>query len=133
MRTLYNLPDGDVEDINKKVASQVFDDDHPNKSYLTISQVWSLSHVIMRGEEKLIFRRQMRNWRLLIGSRTPSTARGVGPSCRISVLWERKRGEGGTYRYARVNPPLYIVFRFNSITHSFFMLRIALSVFLMYL
>jgi len=39
MRTLYNLPDGDVEDINKKVASQIFDDDQPNKSYLTISQV----------------------------------------------------------------------------------------------
>jgi len=39
MRTLYNLPDGDVEDINKRVASQVLDDDQPNKSYLTISQV----------------------------------------------------------------------------------------------
>jgi hypothetical protein len=42
MRTLYNLPDGDVEDINKKVASQIFDDDQPNKSYLTISQVCPL-------------------------------------------------------------------------------------------
>jgi hypothetical protein len=42
MRTLYNLPDGDVEDINKKVASQIFDDDQPNKSYLTISQVCHL-------------------------------------------------------------------------------------------
>jgi hypothetical protein len=41
MRTLYNLPDGDVDDINKKVASQIFDDDQPNKSYLTISQVRS--------------------------------------------------------------------------------------------
>jgi len=39
MRTLYNLPDGDVEDINNKLSSQVFEDDQPNKSYLTISQV----------------------------------------------------------------------------------------------
>jgi hypothetical protein len=43
MRTLYNLPDGDVEDINKKVASQSFEDDAPSKSYLTISQVCPLS------------------------------------------------------------------------------------------
>ena len=89
MRTLYNLPDGDVEDINKKVASQVFDDDQPNKSYLTISQVCSLSDVMIRGEEKLIFRRQMRNWRLLIGSRIPSIARTIAPcETRFSALGE---------------------------------------------
>jgi hypothetical protein len=39
MRTIYNLPDGDVEDINKKLSNQTFEDEAPTKSYLTISQV----------------------------------------------------------------------------------------------
>ena len=116
MRTLYNLPDGDVEDINKKVASQVFDDDQPNKSYLTISQVCSLSHDIMRGEEKLIFRRQMRNWRLLIGSRIPSTAR---PGLCFNLRREEKGRTVGRIGVLRTVPPLYIVFRFHSIAHRF--------------
>jgi hypothetical protein len=57
MRTLYNLPDGDVEDINQKVASQIFDDDQPNKSYLTISQVGPFSsYFLNRSSIHVLFR-----------------------------------------------------------------------------
>lgn len=106
MRTLYNLPDGDVEDINKRVASQVLDDDQPNKSYLTISQVCpfcplssfasvsssllppphrsfhhgSVEQIIQ--ETALTDRLLMRNWLLLRGSRIPSTARLFCLRCR---------------------------------------------------
>lgn len=42
MRTLYNLPDSDADDINRKVANLSiggYDEEQPNRSYLTISQV----------------------------------------------------------------------------------------------
>jgi hypothetical protein len=103
MRTLYNLPDGDVEDINKKVASQSFEDDAPSKSYLTISQVcpfrlgfrthvtskWRDIEVTKRG--MLMYRRQTKSLQQRKGSRTPSIARSgmmvsVGSGRSISML-----------------------------------------------
>lgn len=112
MRTLYNLPDGDVEDINKRVASQVLDDDQPNKSYLTISQVCpfcprssfapasssllllpppqcsfhhgSVEQIIQ--EIALTDRLLMRNWLLLRGSRIPSTARYLDMGVDVSTI-----------------------------------------------
>ena len=39
---MYNLPETDAEDINRKVANLSvggYDEEQPNRSYLTISQV----------------------------------------------------------------------------------------------
>lgn len=44
MRAMYNLPETDAEDINRKVANLSvggYDEEQPNRSYLTISQVSS--------------------------------------------------------------------------------------------